>query len=128
MAQGRMRAQTFHGGMALFLSLIGAAILLFLFKPSPSWPPYLGAWLVSVNVVAFGYYGFDKARARGSAGRVPEVVLHGLSFAGGSLGAYAGMQTFRHKTVKGTFQIVFWFIVAMQIGLIGAVIYRLLTH
>src|SRR4029079_17819981 len=87
MARGRMRPQTFHGGMALLLSIFGAAMLLLVFRPPLHWAPYLGAWLMSVNVIAFGYYGFDKARARGAASRVPEVVLHGLSFGGGSLGA-----------------------------------------
>src|SRR5262245_58767464 len=110
MARGWMQAQRFHGGVALLLSLLGAAALLLAFQPHLAWAPCLAAWLVSVNVVTFGYYGFDKARARGNNGRVPELVLHGLSCAGGTLGAYAGMRTFRHKTVKGTFRIVFWFI------------------
>jgi uncharacterized membrane protein YsdA (DUF1294 family) len=123
-----MSAQKYHGGMALLLCLVGAGLLLLLFQPGSNWALYLAAWLVSVNVVAFGYYGFDKARAGGTAGRVPEVVLHGLAFAGGSVGAYAGMQTFRHKTVKGSFRMVFWFIVIMQLGLIAAVVYRVLSH
>src|SRR6266851_9478420 len=100
-ARRRMRPQWFHGGLALVLSLALMAILLVLFRPSSGWAPYLGAWLVSVNVVAFGYYGHDKARAESASPRVPEVVLHGIAFAGGSLGAYAGMKMFRHKTVKG---------------------------
>lgn len=121
----RIRPQWFHGGMALVLSLALTALLLIAFRPTGGWAPYLGAWLVSVNVVAFGYYGHDKARAGTGSPRVPEVVLHGLSFAGGSLGAYAGMRTFRHKTVKGSFRIVFWVIAVLQIGLLLAVIYRL---
>jgi uncharacterized membrane protein YsdA (DUF1294 family) len=121
-----MRPRTVHGSLALVLTLAVVAILLLLFRPSPSWPAYLGAWLIGVNLVAFGYYGYDKGRARESASRVPEVVLHGLAFAGGSLGAYAGMKTFRHKTIKGSFQIVFWFIVVLQIGLIAAIVYRML--
>src|SRR5207302_6328963 len=99
-----------------------------LFRPAPGWAPYLGAWLVSVNVVAFGYYGYDKGQARQSSRRVPEAVLHGLAFAGGSVGAYAGMRTFRHKTIKGTFRIFFWFIVVMQVLLIAAIVYRILRH
>ena len=122
----RMRPQWFHAGMALVLSLALMAVLLLAFRPEGGWAPYLAAWLVSVNVVTFGYYGYDKGRAGASARRVPEVVLHGLAFAGGSLGAYAAMKTFRHKTVKGSFRIVFWFIVVLQAGLILAVVYRLL--
>src|SRR5436190_20158793 len=60
----------------------------------------LAAWLVAINLTAFGYYAFDKMRAKEAGRRVPEVVLHGLSLAGGSLGACAPLQTFRHKTVK----------------------------
>jgi uncharacterized membrane protein YsdA (DUF1294 family) len=53
-------------------------------------------------------------------------VLHGLALAGGSLGCYAGMRAFRHKTIKGTFRIVFWVIVVLQALLVVAVVYRLL--
>src|SRR5437868_10681114 len=76
-----------------------------------------GCWLVAVNLVAFGYYGFDKHRARGLASRVPETVLHGLTVLGGSGGALAGMRTFRHKTLKAGFRVLFWLIVAAQAGL-----------
>ena len=117
-----------HGATALGLGLLGAAALLLGFRPTLTWAHCLGAWLVSINVVAFGYYGYDKGQARRSSRRVPEAVLHGLSLAGGSLGAYAGMRLFRHKTIKGTFRIFFWFVVVMQVALIAAVVYRLARH
>jgi uncharacterized membrane protein YsdA (DUF1294 family) len=82
------------------------------------WEHWLGCWLVAVNVVAFGYYGFDKGRSRGVESRVPEWALHGLTAAGGSLGAYAGMHVFRHKTLKRGFRIVFWCIVVLEMALI----------
>ena len=123
-----MRPDVFHGSVALALGLLGAAALLLVFRPTPTWAIYLGAWLFSINVVAFGYYGYDKGQARRTSRRVPEVVLHGLSVAGGSLGAYAGMQLFRHKTIKGSFRIFFWFVVVLQVALIAAIIYRLLKH
>lgn len=44
------------------------------------------------------------------------MVLHGLALIGGSLGAYAAMRIFRHKTVKGPFRIIFWLIVVAQIA------------
>jgi uncharacterized membrane protein YsdA (DUF1294 family) len=89
------------------------------------WGPLLACWLASVNVTAFGYYGYDKARARADRSRVPEAVLHGLTAAGGALGAYAGMETFRHKTVKGSFRIVFWLLAALQIALAAWVVKRI---
>jgi uncharacterized membrane protein YsdA (DUF1294 family) len=123
-----MRPDLFHASVALALCLLGAAALLLAFRPAPTWAIYLGAWLFSINVVAFGYYGYDKGQARWASRRVPEVVLHGLSVAGGSLGAYAGMQLFRHKTIKGSFRIFFWFVVVMQVALIVAIVYRLLKQ
>jgi uncharacterized membrane protein YsdA (DUF1294 family) len=68
--------------------------------------------------VAFAYYGVDKFQARRGRRRVPEVVLHGLAVVGGSPGAYAAMQVWRHKTIKGRFRLVFWLIVALQLALI----------
>jgi uncharacterized membrane protein YsdA (DUF1294 family) len=121
-----MRPDVYHGSVALGLSLLGAVGLLLGFRPALSWAHCLGAWLLSVNVVAFGYYGYDKGQARQSGRRVPEVVLHGLSVAGGSLGAYAGMRLFRHKTIKGSFRLVFWFVVVMQLALLVAILYRIL--
>jgi len=120
-----LRPEWRHGAAALALSLLLAAALLLAFRPSLTWAHLLGAWLVGVNVVAFAYYGYDKACARSSSRRVPELVLHGLTFAGGSVGAYAGMRLFRHKTVKGSFRIFFWFLVIMQVLLVAAVAYRL---
>jgi uncharacterized membrane protein YsdA (DUF1294 family) len=55
---------------------------------------------------------------------VPERVLHGLALLGGSPGAWAGMRLFRHKTVKGSFRAVFWFILAAQVALGLALGYR----
>ena len=123
----RMRPEYYHGLMALVLTLTGAGGLLLLFRPARTGEVLLAAWLVSVSVVTFAYYGHDKGRARNAGNRVPEVVLHGLALAGGSIGAYAGMRLFRHKTVKGTFRIVFWVIAVLQVLLIVAVIYRLVT-
>src|SRR5262249_22858519 len=121
-----MRPDVFHGSVALALGLLGAAALLLVFRPTPTWAIYLGAWLFSINVVAFGYYGYDKGQARRTSRRVPEVVLHGPSVAGGSPGAYGGMRLSRQKTIKGSFRIFFWFVVVLQMALIAAIVYRLL--
>jgi len=81
------------------------------------------AYLASINVVTIAYYGHDKLMAQHRGRRVPELVLHGLAIAGGSLGAFAGMKLFRHKTLKGTFRVVFWSIVAVQLAACVAMVW-----
>jgi uncharacterized membrane protein YsdA (DUF1294 family) len=108
-----------YGSIALLLALAGTVGLWYWLSQKWAWQPWLGAWLVSINVTAFAYYGLDKARARSTTRRVPEAVLHGLALLGGSVGAYLGMRLFHHKTLKGTFRIMFWLIVILQVLLIA---------
>lgn len=62
------------------------------------------AWKIAVlffsvmSVCAFFNYGLDKHKAKHHRWRTPEKLLLGLGFFGGSVGALAGMQLFRHKT------------------------------
>ena len=58
------------------------------------------AYIVIVNITAFGLYGADKSAAIKQKQRIPNRVLLSLAVFGGSLGALAGMYTFRHKTKK----------------------------
>lgn len=67
---------------------------------------FLWIYLVIVNVVSFIMYGVDKAKAKLNKWRIPEATLLGISFIGGSLGAFAGMQLFRHKTKHIKFKIL----------------------
>lgn len=109
--------------VSLFGSLAvagGLALAVWLFLGANfTWLAMLTAWLVGVNVQAFALYGYDKWKARVRGRRVPEFVLHTLTAAGGGPGAYAGMRWFRHKTVKGSFRVVFWSLLALQVVLIA---------
>lgn len=85
-------------------------------------------YLVAINVFTFLMFGWDKwmaqgsarGMARGQAWRTPEKVLWILSLMGGSLGAIAGMQTFRHKTRKVSFQFILVLIIIVQVLLLAA--------
>ena len=63
-------------------------------------------YLVGINLLAFCLYGVDKKRAIKDRWRIPESTLLGIAFVGGSVGAWAGMQTFRHKTKHWKFKIL----------------------
>lgn len=118
------RPEWVHGLLALALTLLGGWACLRLFRLDYSLIHLLVGWLAAVNLVTFGYYGYDKFCARRGARRVPEVVLHGLSLVGGSPGAYVAMRTFRHKTIKGSFRLVFWSIALLQLALLLALAWR----
>ncbi|MBE5864963.1 MAG: DUF1294 domain-containing protein [Lachnospiraceae bacterium] len=78
---------------------------------------YIIIYLVMINTVAFMLMGFDKRRARQGAWRIPEKTLFGSALLGGSIGAIAGMQVFRHKTKHLSFQIGMPAILILQIAL-----------
>lgn len=103
-----------HLTFAFLLTICGTALLWYLFGARWVWSAWLVGWLVAINLIAILYYGYDKAQAGQGGARIPEKVLHALSLAGGSPGAFLAMQFFRHKTIKGRFRILFWCIVALQ--------------
>ena len=55
-------------------------------------------YLLLINLIAFALMGVDKSRARRHKWRIPEKTLFLSVLLGGSVGAIAGMQFFRHKT------------------------------
>jgi len=76
------------------------------------------AYLVAVNITTFLLYGYDKFISKGERLRVPELNLQALALLGGSPAALLAQKFFRHKTIKESFQIVYWIIVAIQFGLL----------
>ena len=55
-------------------------------------------YLVVMNVLGILVMMIDKEKAKKGAYRIPEKVLFTVSILGGSLGTWAGMYVFRHKT------------------------------
>jgi uncharacterized membrane protein YsdA (DUF1294 family)/cold shock CspA family protein len=102
-------------GVALALVLIAGTTGLVIYEKLPLLP----AWLVMISIATFFVYGFDKYRAQNQKRRVPEMVLLGLALFGGTVGAMAGMSTFRHKTKKLSFLVPFVAIVVAQVGFLG---------
>ena len=66
--------------------------------------------------------GIDKRKARKHAWRIPEKALFLCSLAGGSIGTWAGMYVFHHKTKHWYFVVGMPLILAVQAGLYIALI------
>ena len=62
-------------------------------------------YLFLINIVGFGAMGIDKRKAKKKKWRIPEARLFLLAAIGGSLGSWAGMYAFRHKTKHRKFVI-----------------------
>ena len=74
----------------------------------------LAAFLIVMNVMGFAAFGYDKRCAVRRRWRVPEKTLFLLALLGGSLGSYAGMKVFRHKTRHPKFSVGLPVILAAQ--------------
>ena len=74
------------------------------------------SWIIFMSICAFAAMGYDKRQAKKKGRRVPEKNLWLLALIGGGIGAYIGMQMFRHKTRHTSFRIGF-LLLAMIYGI-----------
>jgi uncharacterized membrane protein YsdA (DUF1294 family) len=82
--------------------------------------PWLVAYFVAANLVSFAMFGLDKQRARAGARRISERALLLSAAVSGTVGAWAGMTVFRHKTAKRSFQMRMVAVTAVDVA-VGAV-------
>ena len=76
---------------------------------------YIFAYLHLINAAGFLIMLIDKRKAIKNRWRIPERTMFTLAILGGSLGVYAGMEVFRHKTKHTKFTIGIPLILALQI-------------
>jgi uncharacterized membrane protein YsdA (DUF1294 family)/cold shock CspA family protein len=69
----------------------------------------------AMSLVTFVLYAEDKSRAIKGQWRTRESTLHLCELMGGWLGAFIAQQILRHKSSKGSYQFVFWIIVAVHL-------------
>ena len=108
-----------------FIFIVASSVVLFMLCLIAANMDVIISYIVSINVIAFVLYGYDKMISNTDKTRVPEVVLHLVSLVGGSLAALFAQNLFRHKINKYKFKLIFWFIVFIQAVLIWFVFYKI---
>ena len=78
-----------------------------------------GIWLgylIIHNMIGMGVMWADKRKGKKGAWRIPEKTLFLVSILGGSIGTWAGMYLFRHKTKHWYFVVGMPLILVLQIA------------
>ena len=76
-------------------------------------------YLLAVNIVTFLLYGIDKYKAKKGKWRISEATLLTMAAIGGSIGAWAGMRLWHHKTMHKKFKYGIPVIIILQIALVA---------
>ena len=74
-------------------------------------------YLLAVNIATFLLYGIDKYKAKKNKWRISEATLLMMAAIGGSIGAWAGMRLWHHKTMHNKFKYGIPLIIIMQVAL-----------
>ena len=74
-------------------------------------------YLLAVNIATFFLYGIDKYKARKGRWRISEATLLMMAVIGGSIGAWAGMRLWHHKTMHKKFKYGIPVIIILQVVL-----------
>lgn len=80
---------------------------------------WLTYYLIGISFVSFATFAMDKWFAETGRSRISEDTLLTWALLGGTPGAYAGRQAFRHKTRKQPFSNHLHMIAAAQVALIA---------
>ena len=78
-------------------------------------------WLAALTLTGIVIMGADKIKARRGSRRVPEKTLFLIAAIGGSVGIWAGMYIFRHKTLHKKFKFGIPAIIIAQIAICYAI-------
>ena len=80
-------------------------------------------YLLLINATGFLLMLVDKIKAKRNLWRIPEATLMGVAAIGGSIGAIAGMNLFRHKTKHAKFFIGLPMILTLQIVAVICIVF-----
>lgn len=75
-------------------------------------------YLLVVNTLTILLYGIDKYKAKKARWRISEATLLMMAVIGGSIGAWAGMRLWHHKTMHKKFKYGIPLIILLQVALV----------
>ena len=76
-------------------------------------------YLLAINIATFLLYGIDKYKAKKGKWRISEATLLTMAAISGSIGAWAGMRLWHHKTMHKKFKYGIPVIIILQIALVA---------
>ncbi len=76
---------------------------------------YFKCYFILINLLGLLFMYIDKEKAKRSKWRIKESTLFPIAMLGGSIGAYIGMKTFRHKTKHAKFKYGIPIIILIQL-------------
>ena len=79
---------------------------------------YSTYYLLAINALSFILFGLDKYKAKKGKWRISEATLLLMAVIGGSIGAWAGMRLWHHKTMHKKFKYGIPAIIIMQVCLV----------
>lgn len=104
------------------LSTMIVVSLFFLVLLLVTWIIPLTPWILVLygisSSITYGLYALDKVRAQQGEWRISESTLHLLELVGGWPGALLAQEYKRHKTVKTSYQLLFWFMIGGNLVLL----------
>ena len=74
-------------------------------------------YLLAVNITSILLYGIDKYKAKKGRWRISEATLLLIAVIGGSIGAWAGMRLWHHKTKHKKFKYDIPIIIILQVAI-----------
>ena len=74
-------------------------------------------YLLAINIASFFLYGIDKYKAKKGRWRISEAILLLMAVIGGSIGAWAGMRLWHHKTMHKKFKYGIPVIIILQVAI-----------
>ncbi len=105
-------------GPVIWLALLPLLWTAWLGLADANWWPL--AIITTMSLLTVLAYAHDKRQAIRGGWRIPEFRLHLLELFGGWPGALVARHWLRHKTQKGSYRRVFWFIVLLHLTLWGS--------